>query len=123
MKRIYESVIKNHLQENKQMVFIEGARQVGKTTLAKKIINKNYYLNWDDEKAHVLILKGTEAVAEFIGLHIPDQNNPIITFDELHKFSKWQTFLKGFFDIYGEQVHIIVTGSSKLGVYKKGVIV
>ncbi|WP_341792385.1 ATP-binding protein [Rickettsia endosymbiont of Gonocerus acuteangulatus] len=120
MKRIYESVIKDHLQENRQMVFIEGARQVGKTTLAKKVIDKNYYLNWDDEKARVRILKGIEAIADFINLHIPDQNNPTIIFDELHKFSKWQTFLKGFFDIYDEQVHIIVTGSSKLGVYKKG---
>ncbi|KJW02492.1 AAA domain protein [Rickettsia endosymbiont of Ixodes pacificus] len=44
MKRIYELVIKNHLQENRQMIFIEGARQVGKTTLAKKVIDKNYYL-------------------------------------------------------------------------------
>ncbi|MCX4084553.1 ATP-binding protein [Rickettsia hoogstraalii] len=120
MKRIYELVIKNHLQENRQMVFIEGARQVGKTTLAKKVIDKNYYLNWDEEKARLLILKGTTAIADFIGLHIPAQNNPIVIFDELHKFSNWQTFLKGFYDVYGEQAHIIVTGSSKLGVYKKG---
>ncbi|WP_341789284.1 ATP-binding protein [Rickettsia endosymbiont of Polydrusus tereticollis] len=120
MKRIYESVIKNHLQENKQMVFIEGARQVGKTTLAKKIKNKNYYLNWDEEKARMIVFKGTQEVADFINLHIPSRDNPIIIFDELHKFSKWQTFLKGFYDVYGTQTHIIVTGSSKLGVYKKG---
>lgn len=120
MQRIYESIIKDHLQENKQMVFIEGPRQVGKTTLAKKVIDKNYYLNWDEEKARLLILKGTEAIADFIGLHIPDQNNPTVIFDELHKFSKWQTFLKGFYDVYSEQAHIIVTGSSKLGVYKRG---
>ncbi len=88
MNRIYKSVIQDHLQENRKMVFIEGARQVGKTTLAKKVIDNNYYLNWDDEKNRILILKGTEAIADFIGLHIPDQNNPTIIFDELHKFSK-----------------------------------
>ncbi|CAK6510386.1 AAA family ATPase [Rickettsia helvetica] len=68
----------------------------------------------------MLILKGTTTIADFIGLHIPDQNNPIVIFDELHKFSNWQTFLKGFYDIYGKQAHIIVTGSLKLRVYKKG---
>lgn len=120
MKRVYESVIKDHLQENKQMVFIEGARQVGKTTLARRVTEKSYYLNWDEEKARKVILKGAEDIAGLIGLHVPEQNNPTIIFDELHKFSKWQTFLKGFYDIYGSQVHIIVTGSSKLGVYKKG---
>ncbi|HJD56349.1 MAG TPA: ATP-binding protein [Rickettsia endosymbiont of Pyrocoelia pectoralis] len=120
MKRVYESIIKNHLQENKQMVFVEGARQVGKTTLAKQVKSKNYYLNWDEEEARLMILKGTKDLASFLGLYIPDQEKPMVIFDELHKFSKWQTFLKGFYDVYGEQTHIIVTGSSKLGVYKKG---
>ena len=37
-----------------------------------------------------------------------------------HKYSKWKTFLKGFFDTYKEKVKIIVTGSSRLDTYKKG---
>ena len=36
MERIYESLIEHHLQEYDQMVFLAGARQVGKTTIAVK---------------------------------------------------------------------------------------
>jgi hypothetical protein len=41
-------------------------------------------------------------------------------FDELHKYGRWKTLLKGFFDTYGESVRVIVTGSSKLDVYRRG---
>ncbi len=38
MKRIYTSLILDHLKNWEQMVFIEGARQAGKTTIAKEIL-------------------------------------------------------------------------------------
>jgi len=34
MKRIYENLIRDHFVSNRQMVFLSGPRQVGKTTLA-----------------------------------------------------------------------------------------
>jgi hypothetical protein len=34
MKRIYESLIADHFANNRQMAFLSGPRQVGKTTLA-----------------------------------------------------------------------------------------
>ncbi|MBC8387421.1 MAG: AAA family ATPase [Actinobacteria bacterium] len=43
-----------------------------------------------------------------------------MVFDEIHKYGKWKTFLKGFFDTYKEKIKIIVTGSSRLDIYKKG---
>lgn len=119
MKRLYEQILKKHLDENKQMIFIEGARQVGKTTLSKSL-GSHAYMTWDSIKDRELILKGQEAVAEHIGLLKLRDRKPLIVFDELHKFQGWKTFLKGFYDVYGDQCQIIVTGSSKLGVYKKG---
>jgi len=41
-------------------------------------------------------------------------------FDGLHKYPRWKQFLKGFFDTYGEQVRLIVTGSSRMDVYRRG---
>ena len=41
-------------------------------------------------------------------------------FDELHKYPRWKQFLKGFFDTYADQVRIIVTGSSRMDVYRRG---
>jgi predicted AAA+ superfamily ATPase len=44
----------------------------------------------------------------------------VVVFDELHRYGRWKTFLKGFFDTWGERARIIVTGSSRLDVYRRG---
>ncbi|MGH2613493.1 MAG: hypothetical protein ACRDFB_10665 [Rhabdochlamydiaceae bacterium] len=36
MKRVYEIVIEEHLAHHRQMGFISGPRQVGKTTMSLK---------------------------------------------------------------------------------------
>jgi len=59
-------------------------------------------------------------VAEQAGLNRLNQATPVILFDELHKFRKWKLFLKGFFDTYADQVRIVVTGSSRLDIYRRG---
>jgi predicted AAA+ superfamily ATPase len=43
-----------------------------------------------------------------------------ILFDELHKYPRWKQFLKGFFDTYTDRMRIIVTGSSRMDVYRRG---
>ena len=48
------------------------------------------------------------------------EKKPIVVFDEIHKYTRWKSFLKGFYDKYGQSIHIIVTGSSRLDVYRKG---
>ena len=93
-----------------KMVFVGGPRQVGKTTLAKQIIpQKNSYLNWDNVEHRELIIKN----------HLPTSLKKLI-FDEIHKFSKWRNFMKGFYDTYGDEIKIIVTGSARLDHFKKG---
>jgi uncharacterized protein len=66
-----------------------------------------------------LILRGPAAVAERFGLERLRTPRPIGVFDELHKHVKWKSFLKGFFDVYGEHIHLIVTGSSRLDVFRR----
>lgn len=92
------------------MVFIGGPRQVGKTTLARQIIKrKSSYLNWDNVEHRQSIITNQ------IKTHLPE-----LIFDEIHKFTKWRNFIKGFYDTYGENIQIIVTGSAKLDHFKKG---
>ncbi len=94
----------------KKMVFIGGPRQVGKTTLARQIIKrKSSYLNWDNVEHRQSIITNQ------IKTHLPE-----LIFDEIHKFTKWRNFIKGFYDTYGENIQIIVTGSAKLDHFKKG---
>jgi uncharacterized protein len=123
IKRIYSSVIKEHLRNNQQMIFLSGPRQAGKTTIslmAKEFTSQLSYLNWDNLDHRKIIMEGVGSVAEFIGLDKLGKDVPVIVFDEIHKYGKWKTFLKGFFDTYRNRVKIIVTGSSRLDIYKKG---
>lgn len=49
IRRFYEKIIQNHIDEYSQMIFISGSRQVGKTTIAKTFqTSEKSYLNWDN---------------------------------------------------------------------------
>lgn len=106
------------------MIFLAGPRQAGKTTvslMAKERFTSQFtYLDWDNLDHRKIVLEGVARVAAFAGLDKMAPKVPIIVFDEIHKYGKWKTFLKGFFDTYKGKVNIIVTGSSRLDVYKKG---
>ena len=122
MKRTYEEVIRRHFSEHQQIVLLSGARQVGKTTLASTIQPGPdlFYFNWDDADDRELLLQGTGSIAQHIGLEQLRASSPLLVLDEIHKFSRWKQLLKGFYDKYHDQCHILVTGSARLDVYKKG---
>lgn len=123
MKRLYFTLIKNHLRKYKQMVFLAGPRQVGKTTLVKQILETvpvSWYFNWDIPEDRLKILAYFEDSKRFINLDSIYTEKPIVAFDEIHKFKHWKNFLKGFYDTYKDSLSIIVTGSAKLNIYKKG---
>ncbi len=103
------------------MLFLMGPRQVGKTTTSLETSSHSsahYYLNWDDQAHRLLIAEGQEAVARHMNLDKLQDELPIVVFDEIHKFTKWKDFLKGFFDVYGKRTKIIVTGSARLDILK-----
>jgi len=103
------------------MAFLSGPRQVGKTTLAKTIApSGSFYFNWDELNDRELILQGSNRLAEIASLEQIHEHKPLLIFDEIHKYSNWKTFLKGFYDGYKDQANILVTGSAKLDIYKKG---
>lgn len=123
IKRIYEQVMEEHLAEMRQMLFLVGPRQVGKTTTSLEVTmshRRHHYLNWDVQDDRNLITQGPDAVADILELDSMARGMPIIVFDELHKYRKWKTFLKGFFDKYEKNVQIVVTGSTRLDIYKSG---
>ena len=106
--RYLKKAISQDLQE--KMVFIGGPRQVGKTTLARQIIKaKSSYFNWDNVEHRHSIIKN----------QLPTSKESLI-FDEIHKFAGWRSFIKGFYDTYGDKTKIIVTGSAQLDHFKKG---
>jgi uncharacterized protein len=118
MERWYDVVLRRHLSEVRQMAFVTGPRQVGKTTSTRGVAT--HYHNWDIMADRRLIQAGQEALAQYVGLTTLQENKPIIALDEIHKFSRWKNWLKGFFDAYADRSHILVTGSARLDVYRRG---
>jgi len=122
MKRSYETIIRTHFSEHSQIAMLSGPRQVGKTTLAQSLLNphKTVYLNWDDFDDRALILQGGRAIAEYAALDQLQDFKPLLIFDEIHKYGQWKQMIKGFFDRYKQYCHILLTGSARMDVYKKG---
>jgi predicted AAA+ superfamily ATPase len=118
MKRIYEDLLREHFADNRQMAFIAGPRQSGKTTLTRQLCDN--YLSWDNQNDRAAIIRGANFVAEYIHLERLHAGEIITAFDELHKYSKWKGFIKGFFDAYNDKSKSIVTGSARLNIFKKG---
>ena len=100
------------------MALVSGPRQVGKTTVCRAV--GDTYLNWDNADHRRIILRGPAALAEATALDQPHASLPVLVLDELHKHTKWKALLKGFFDTYGDRVRIVVTGSSRLDIFRRG---
>ncbi len=97
----------------KKMVFVGGPRQVGKTTLAKGLLAKHFsagrYFNWDFDEDRLDILNQRWA-----------KQDKLLIFDELHKYPRWKSWIKGQFDVRREDHAFLVTGSARLDVYRRG---
>lgn len=105
--RYLKNILKDDLK--KKMVFIGGPRQVGKTTLARMMAESkaHVYLNWDNPKHKIQITAQQW-----------QPNTQYLVFDEIHKYDKWKNLIKGIWDTRINKERIIVTGSSKLNIYK-----
>ncbi len=109
-QRYLESPIASDLQ--RKMVFVAGPRQVGKTTLAKRILADwatGIYLNWDNRE-HRAELKNPRWPAE----------EAVVVLDEIHKWRGWKRWIKGEYDEHGDRLHFLVTGSARMDVYRRG---
>jgi uncharacterized protein len=99
----------------KKLVFLGGPRQVGKTTLARSILNEynlkveDAYRNWDISEHRKLLLND----------EIPSEPK-LVVLDEIHKFAKWRTLVKGFYDAFSPKRSMLVTGSAQLDYFRKG---
>ena len=108
------------LATDKEMIFLAGPRQAGKTTLARMIAEKfsnSLYFNWDIPGERTKLLRNPlffEEVAR------KDTSPPLIIFDEIHKYRGWKNYLKGVYDRFRSEYRFLVSGSGRLDVYQKG---
>jgi len=81
--RIYTAILHEHLQRHRQMAFVSGPRQVGKTWVCRSLANS--YFNWDNSDDRRMLLRGPAALAEAIGLDRLSAKPQVAVLDELHK--------------------------------------
>lgn len=115
-KRIIEKSIKEHLFKGK-IIILYGPRQVGKTTLVKKILEEfdgeKKYLQCDIPSQRAPISKAEpEEIKKFLG------NAKLVVLDEAQLITNIGTVLKTFVDTFPE-IQIIATGSSSFDLANK----
>jgi predicted AAA+ superfamily ATPase len=94
------------------MVLLAGPRQVGKTTLARRVLGaweSGVYVSWDNREDRRDIRSGRWPGGP-----------ALVVLDELHKWRGWKSWLKGEFDKHRERLRFLVTGSARLDLYRRG---
>jgi len=109
MQRSIEPQLLADLQ--RKTVVLTGARQVGKTTLARALMPRfadAQYLNWD--------IPGDRTVL------VRQSWNPrarLLVFDEIHKMPDWKAWLKGVIDARADGQALLVTGSARMETFRQ----
>ncbi len=98
---------------HEKMVWISGPRQVGKTTLSREWLKERSgdYISWDlvDDRARILKVGFLESL-----------RGSAVVLDEIHKYPKWKSWLKGIYDKRPSDLEVVVTGSARLNVFRRG---
>lgn len=102
-----------------KVAMVSGPRQCGKTTFAKMLLRQRTdgrYCNWDQAEFRRLWVKSPSAI-------VPDSRDggtPLLILDEIHKDRFWKRNLKGVFDTLERPCDILVTGSARLDIFRRG---
>jgi len=112
--RHLDGVLKNHFKKRKEVLVLLGARQVGKTTILKKIFPYAFYLSVDNEPVRRNLNLFDVAVSRQM---IP-VDKELIVIDEAHLLDNPGRVAKIFFDQIPNK-KLILTGSSSFWIKNK----
>ncbi|MBI4430572.1 MAG: ATP-binding protein [Candidatus Omnitrophica bacterium] len=122
LQRMLSEVVTNTLW-GRQMRFIVGPRQCGKTTLAKSILSSSgfskLYYDWDLRSLRLRYQKDSEFLTKDLAHFNIGGSSPWITFDEIHKYPSWKNVLKNIFDSHEPRIRLMVTGSARLDLLRR----
>jgi predicted AAA+ superfamily ATPase len=110
---LYRNIWKE-LTREKRMVFMAGARRVGKTTLGEMIAElfANWeYLSWEIPEHRARLIRNPTF---FESVERRDESIPLVMFDEINRHRGWRKYLKGVYDRFQDDYQFLVAGSSRL---------
>jgi predicted AAA+ superfamily ATPase len=110
---LYEKTFRE-LSKEKRMVFIAGARRVGKTTLGEMIgrgFTNRVYLNWEIPEHRTRLIRSP---ALFEELERQDESAPLVMLDEINRHRGWRRYLKGVYDRLQNRYQFLIAASSRL---------
>ena len=96
---------------SRKAVVLTGARQVGKTTLARQLMegrDSPQYLNWDVAADRSVLLRQSW-----------NPRADLLVFDEIHKMADWKAWLKGVIDARPVGQALLVTGSARMDTFRQ----
>lgn len=126
-RELYDDVLAN--MEHSLILNIVGLRQVGKSTIAKQLIDrllkqgvrpKNIFYFLFDYSSRI---KKAEFLDDVLSIYFRDiLNKPSLSLDdrvyvfldEIQYIEDWQSVLKKFYDLSGKKIKFIVTGSQSV---------
>ncbi|MFQ5620258.1 MAG: ATP-binding protein [Candidatus Nanoarchaeia archaeon] len=108
------------LSRPKEIIVLKGVRRSGKSTLIYQIIdnlletvnpNNILYFNFDEplEIKDINLLENVYKI--FLELNNP-KGRKYVFFDEIQNIPQWEKWLKKYYDLYGEEIKFIITGSN-----------
>lgn len=112
--RHLDSQLIDHLAKRKEIAVLLGARQVGKTTIIKKLFPEALYLTVDTETIRESLNKFDPAIYR----QLLSPHTKIVVVDEIHLLIDPGRVAKIFYDQIPE-VKLIVTGSSSFRIKNK----
>lgn len=110
MKRYLDELVLKDLTT--KMVVLTGPRQVGKTTLARQLMQlfgNAQYLNWDVLPDRSVLQRQSWS-----------PRAKLLVMDEIHKMHAWKGWLKGVVDGRSPEQALLVTGSARMETFRQG---
>lgn len=109
--RHLDQALTKHFSIYKEVLVLLGARQVGKTTILKRIFPNAHYLVADNDP----VKNALERYDPTVYKQLLNTNSGIVVLDEIHKLNDPGRAAKIFFDQLS-QYQLIITGSSSFNI-------